>query len=58
MRIQHIYYFKKGHSFEKCFSRRKAERQKVKKSKKTNNLKGAKKMWILKVKFVSDAGVS
>ena len=53
-----IYCFKKGHSFEKCFSRRKAKRQKVKKSKRATNSKGPKKMWVSKVKLASDACVS
>ena len=53
-----IYCFKKGHSSEKCFSRRKAKKQKVKNPKKATNSKGPKKMWVPKVKVVSDAGVS
>ena len=54
----YIYYFKKGHSSRKCFSRRKAKRQKLKKPKKTTKSKGPKKIWIPKVKIVSDASVS
>ena len=53
-----IYYFKKGDSSEKCFSRRKAKRWKVKNPKKTTNLKGPKKMWVPKLKINSHAGVS
>ena len=53
-----IYCFKKGHSSEKCFSRRKAKRQKVKKSKKATNLKGPKKIWVPEVKVASDASMS
>ena len=52
-----IYCFRKGHSSEKCFSRRKAN-QKVKKLKNSTNTKGPKKIWVSKVKFSSDAGVS
>ena len=52
-----IYYFKKGHPSEKCFLRRKAKRQKVKKSKKATNPKGPKKIWVPKVKVAFDAGV-
>ena len=50
-----IYYFKKGHTSEKCFSRRKAEKQKVKKTKMLTNPKGPKKMWVLKEKIFADA---
>ena len=53
-----IYYFKKGRSSKKCFSRRKAKRQKVKRPKKATNLKGPKKIYVPKVKAVSDAGIS
>ena len=53
-----IYCFKKEHSFEKCFSRREAKRQKVKKPKKITNPKGPKMIWIPKVKIVSDVGLS
>ena len=53
-----IYCFKKGHTFEKCFSRKKAENQKVKRPKKTTNPKGPKKIQVPKVKIVSDAGLS
>ena len=34
-----IYYFKKGHSSERCLSKRKSKRQKVKKPKKATNPK-------------------
>ena len=53
----YIYYFKRGHSSEICFSRRKAK-QKVKKSKTLTNTKGPKKIWVPKVKMASGAGVS
>ena len=53
-----IYCFNRGHMSEKWFSRRKAKKQKVKKSKKTTNPKGPKKIQVPKVKIVSDAGVS
>ena len=53
-----IYYFKKGQTSERCFSRRKAKRQKVKNLQKKTNRKGPKKMWVPKVKIVSDASVS
>ena len=53
-----IYYFKKGHSSKKCFSRRKAKRQKVKRPKKATNPKGPKKIYVPKVKTVFDAGMS
>ena len=52
-----IYCFKKGHFFERYFSRRKAK-QKVKKPKKSTNTKGPKKMWVPKVKIASEAGMS
>ena len=52
-----IYYFEMGHSYEKCFSRRKAK-QKVKKPKKLTNTKGPKKIWVPKAKDASNAGVS
>ena len=52
-----IYYCKRGHSFEKCFSRRKAK-QKVKNTKNLTNAKGPEKMWVFKVKITSDVGVS
>ena len=52
-----IYYFKKGHSSERCLSRRKAK-QKVKKPQKSTNLKGLKKIWVPKVKITSNANVS
>ena len=53
-----IYRFKKGHTSKRCFSRRKAKRQKMKNLQKKTNPKGPKKMWVPKVKIVSDAGVS
>ena len=53
-----IYYFEKGHSSEKYFSRRKVKKQKMKNPKIVTNPKGPKKMWVLKVKLASDAGVS
>ena len=46
-----IYCFKMGHSFEKYLSRRKAK-QKVKKPKKLTNIKGPKKIWVLKAKLL------
>ena len=52
-----IYCFKKGHSSERCISRRKAK-QKVKKPKNSTNTKGPKKIWIPKVKISSDVGTS
>ena len=53
-----IYCFKKGHTSERCFSRRKAKRQKVKSPKKKTNPRGPKKIWVPKVKTISNAGVS
>ena len=53
-----ICYFKKGHSFEICFSKRKEKRQKAKNLKEKTNPKRPKKIWVPKVKNVSDAGVS
>ena len=53
-----IYYFKKGHTFERCLSRRKARRQNVKNPIKKTNRKGPKKMWVPKVKTISNAGMS
>ena len=53
-----IYCFKKGHTSERCFSRRKAKKQKVKNSKTKTNPKRPKKMWVPKVKIVSDVSVS
>ena len=52
-----IYCLKKRHSFKKCFSRRKAKRQKVKKPKKATNPKGLKKIWVHKVKAASNASI-
>ena len=52
-----IYFFKKGHSSGKCFSRMKAK-QKVKRPKNITNTKGPKKIWVPKVKIASDVGVS
>ena len=52
-----IYCFKRGHSSKKCFSGRKAK-QKVKKPKRSTNIKGSKKIWVPKVKTASDIGVS
>ena len=43
-----IYCFKKGHTSEKCFSRRKAKKQEVKRPKKIANPRGPKKIWVLK----------
>ena len=42
----------------KSFSRRKAKRQKVKKSKKATNPKGSKRIWVPKVKIRGDEVVS
>ena len=53
-----IYYFKKGHSSEKCFSLREAKKQKVKSPKKVTNQRGPKKIWVPKVKTISGSGVS
>ena len=53
-----IYCFKKGHSSKKCFSRRKAKKQKIKNPKKVTNPKRLKKMWVPKVKVAFDVGVS
>ena len=53
----HVSIILKRDTFEKCFSRRKAKKQKVKRPKKTINLKGPKKIWVPKVKIVSDVGV-
>ena len=53
-----IHCFKNRHSFEKCFSKRKAKKHNVKKPKKITNPKGPKKIWVPKVKIVFDAGVS
>ena len=52
-----IYYFKRGHSSKKCFSRRKAK-QKVKNPKNLTNIKGPKNMWVPKAKNTSDTGLS
>ena len=53
-----IYCFKKGHSSERCFSRRKAKRQNMRNSQKKTNPKGPKKIWVPKVNIVSVACVS
>ena len=47
-----IYFFKKGHSYEMCISRRKAKKQKVKNPKKLTNSKGLEKMWVPKLKVM------
>ena len=54
----YIYCFKKGHSSENCFSKRKTKRQKVKNPQEKTNPKGPKKIWVPKVKVVSTVGVS
>ena len=53
-----IYYFKKGYTSEKCFSRKKAKNQKGKRPKMLTNPKGPKKIWVPKARNVSDADVS
>ena len=39
-----IYYFRKQHTYEKCFSKRKVKKQNVERPKKTTNPKGPKKI--------------
>ena len=46
-----IYYFKKGHYSERCFSKRKAK-QKVKKPKNFTNTKDLRRYGYLKLKFL------
>ena len=53
-----IYCYKKRHTSRKCFSRRKAKTQKVKRPKKSTNPKGPKKIWVPKVKIISNVVVS
>ena len=47
-----IYCFKKGHTSKRCFSRRKAKRQKVKNPKKKTSPKRPKKIWVPKVRNI------